>query len=48
MSLKTILTPEIVNNLGVDNILICLIIMALGIIFYSTLAALAGSTRQAG
>jgi ABC-2 type transport system permease protein len=44
--IENYINPEIVNNLGVDNILICLIIMALGIIFYSTLAALAGSTAS--
>ncbi len=44
--IENYINADIINNLRVDNILICLIIIALGIIFYATLAALAGSTAS--
>lgn len=44
--IENYINPEIISNLGVGNILTCLVIMALGIIFYATLAAMAGSTAS--
>lgn len=38
------LNPEILNSLTVVNIIVCLIMVALGLVFYATLAGLAGAT----
>lgn len=39
-----ILSPEILSHLNVGNILLCLLLLALGLLFYATLAGLAGAT----
>lgn len=44
--IKNYINPDIISNLKVGNILVCLIIFVLGIIFYATLAALVGSTAS--
>ncbi|HHX18015.1 MAG TPA: ABC transporter permease [Clostridium sp.] len=44
--IENYINPDIISNLEVGNILICLIVIALGIIFYATLAALVGSTAS--
>lgn len=38
------LTPELVANLNPLNILICLVMVGLGLVFYATLAGIAGAT----
>lgn len=44
--IKNYINPDIISNLEVGNILICLIIFVLGLIFYATFAALVGSTAS--
>lgn len=42
--LEKYLTPELLGALNIGNILLCLVFIALGLIFYATLAGLAGAT----
>ncbi|TYQ16898.1 UNVERIFIED_CONTAM: ABC-2 type transport system permease protein [Acetivibrio alkalicellulosi] len=44
--LKDYINPDVINNFGIDKIIICLLIIALGFIFYATLAGLAGATTS--
>ncbi len=42
--IKKYLTEDIVNSLTVGNVILCVIMLALGLIFYATFAGLAGAT----
>lgn len=42
--LEKYLTPELLGSLNAGNVILCLLVVALGLIFYATLAGLAGAT----
>lgn len=42
--LEKYLSPELLSSLNLGNVIMCLVMIALGLIFYATLAGLAGAT----